>query len=154
MQIQDIYKLVHQAAMGSEHAALDPSSAREWLERELDEMGEGPVEPLMDPISADGEMLRVHLRPYVSSGSHIEMLLDAFLRTANDFHGEDDVLEANWESVVRTHLFPAPAMDEFIGVMKAHNFPAVHHSETYKQIYKPAYRVVWRKHFPYRENGG
>jgi len=153
MQIQDVYKLIHQAAMGNGHAVPDPSTAREWLERELAEMGAGPVEPLADPISADGEMLRVHLRPYLSSVDNVEALLDAFIRTANAFAGKTETLEANWDSAVRTRLWPATVMNEFIVAMRAQNYPAVHHSEDYRQKYKPAYRVVRRKYFPYQEIG-
>jgi hypothetical protein len=152
MQIQDLYKLVHQAAMGSEHAAPDPASARAWLESELDEMGDGPAEPLLDPISADGEILRVHLRPYQASGGNMELLLDAFLRTARDFHGELDTIEAYWAAAESTHLFPAPAMNEFIEAMRARNFPAVHHSENYEHSYKPAYRVVLHRYFPFKRS--
>ena len=154
MQIQDVYKLVHQAAMGNRHAAPDPSSAREWLERELAEMGSGPVEPFVDPISADGEMIRVHLRPYLSSGGNIETLLDAFIHTANEFNGKTEALEVNWNSAVQTQLWPATAMDKFIAMMRLQNYPVVHHSDGYHQKYKPAYRVVWRKYFPYQEIGG
>ena len=57
MQIQDLYKLLHQAAIGSEHALANPESARNWLTRELAEMGEGILELLTDPISADGGAL-------------------------------------------------------------------------------------------------
>ena len=63
MQARDVYKLLHQAAMGSEHAVTDIASARAWLERELAEIGPGPAEPLVDPISPDGQIARIHLRP-------------------------------------------------------------------------------------------
>jgi hypothetical protein len=68
MQIQDIYKLVHQAAMGSEHAISSARGPRMWLERELAEMGSGPEETLIDPISGDGQIVRVHLRPFLARG--------------------------------------------------------------------------------------
>ena len=68
MGIQDVYKLAHQAALGPGHAVGNPAGARDYLERELDDMGAGPVEPLFDPISADGELVRVHLRPYLEAG--------------------------------------------------------------------------------------
>jgi len=88
MQIQDVYKLLHQAAMGSEHAVSNPESARGWLIRELAEMGEGVPEPLIDPISPDDEIVRVHMRPYVAAGYDPDLLLDAFIRTANEYRGD------------------------------------------------------------------
>ena len=42
-QIKDVYKLLHQAAMGSEHAVQDEDGVRSWMERELKEMEEVPM---------------------------------------------------------------------------------------------------------------
>jgi hypothetical protein len=73
----------------------DPLSARNYLERELAKMGEGPAEPPIDPISPDGEMVWVHLLPYLASGGDTEDLLADFLDTASQYHGEIDHLEKN-----------------------------------------------------------
>ena len=142
LQIQDLYKLLHQAAMGSEHALSDLESARNWLIRELAEMGEGLLEPLIDPISADGGIVRVHLRPYIAAGHDPDLLLDAFIRTANEYHGNAHLLEQFWQAAVNMAHFPTAKMDEFIRSMKAQNYSAVHHSSEYEKLYRPAYRVV------------
>ena len=144
MQIQDVYKLVHQASMGSEHAVPNPESARNWLTRELAGMGEGPLEPLIDPISADGEIVRIHLRPYLAAGNDPDALLEAFLRTANEYRGEIRLLEGYWQAALATKKFPAAEMEEFIQSMKVKKYPAVHHSAEYEKSYRPAYRVVAR----------
>ena len=34
MQVQDVYKLLHQAAMGSEHAVVDETNARQGPAKE------------------------------------------------------------------------------------------------------------------------
>jgi hypothetical protein len=148
MQIQDVYKLIHQAALGNEHAAPDPESARKWTEREIAEMGDGPSEPVVDPISADGEIVRVHLRPFVSRGGSLEKLVEAFIRTANEHRGEIALLESFWATAIRMGIFPAADMDEFIQSVKAENYPAVHHSAEYRNAYHPSYRVVSQKHPP------
>jgi hypothetical protein len=142
LQIQDLYKLTHQASMGSEHAVSDPEAARKWLTRELAEMGDGPLEPMIDPISSEGKIVRVHLRPYVASGHDPDLLLEAFVRTANEYHGDVRMLEGYWQAAVSTANFPAVEMDEFFLSMKAQNYPAVHHSTEYEKSYRPAYRVV------------
>ncbi len=145
MQIQDVYKLIHQAALGSEHAAPDPESARKWIEREIADMGDGQNEPLVDPISPDGEIVRVHLRPYVLRGGSIAELVEAFIRTANEYRGEITLLESYWAAAVGLGHFPAAEMDEFIQPLKAENYPAVHHSAEYRNAYHPCYRVVSQK---------
>jgi hypothetical protein len=142
LQIQDLYKLVHQAALGSEHAVSDRGSVERWLTRELAEMGEGIPEPLIDPISHDGAIVRIHLRPYVTTGHDAMRLLDAFIRTANNHHGDVQLLEQYWQDVMTMDIFPVSEMDEFFGELKEKGFPAVHHSAEYESLYKPAYRVV------------
>ncbi len=142
MQIEDLYKLLHQGVMGSEHAVSDPAAARAWLERELGEMGAGPPEPLTEPISPDGRLLRVHLRPYVAQGGDAEALLAAFIRTANESHGDPRLLVRRWRLASGLRFFPRAEMERFFQSMQAQGFPAVHHSDTYSRLYRPAYRVV------------
>ena len=142
MQIQDVYKLLHQAALGSEHAVTSLDSARNWLLREMAEMGEGPPEPLIDPISPGGKIVRVHLRPLAAAGHDPDVLLDAFIRTVNEVHGDVRLLEKFWQAAIVTAKFPVVEMEEFFRSMKAQNCPAVHHSPEYEKLYRPAYRVV------------
>ena len=144
IQVQDVYKLIHQAALGSEHAIADPKSAREWMERELAEMGPGPDEPVVDPISGDGKIVRVHLRPFIADGGDPDVLLDAFIRTANEFRGDKNTLESYWKMVIEMPHFSRVEMSAFIVPLRAQNYPAVHHSEAYERAYRPAYRVILR----------
>ena len=146
LKIQDIYKLCHQAALGSEHAVSNPEIARVRLERELNEMGAGIPEVSLDPISPDGEIIRVHLHPYIATGGDSERLLSAFIRTANEYHGDIHTLEEYWQTAVFIAHFSFHALDEFIQPMKTQGYPAIHHSPEYEHLYRPAYRVVWRKY--------
>lgn len=84
LQTRGLYKLLHQAALGSEHAVSERGSVERWMARELQEMGEGVAEPLIDLISHNGETVRVHLRPYAAAGHGTGSLLDAFIRPANE----------------------------------------------------------------------
>ena len=145
MQIQDVYKLIHQAAMGSEHAISSADGARQWMERELLEMGAGPDEPVVDPISVDGQIVRVHLRPYIVQGGDTEALLNAFNRTANEFRGDLQILEGYWKSAVDMQHFLLEEMKRFIETMQTQKYPAVHHSPEFEDLYRPAYRGVWWK---------
>jgi hypothetical protein len=145
MQIQDVYKLIHQATMGSEHAVSNTNAVHKWMKRERSQMGNGPDEPMIESISADDQITRVHLRPFLAQGGNIENLLDGFIRTANEFHGDLQNLEDYWNITTKTQYFETLQMNEFIKSMKAKNYPAVHHSEKYGNLYLPAYRVVWRK---------
>jgi hypothetical protein len=150
MQIVDLYKLLHQAALGSEHTAHDEQIARDWLERELAEMGDGPDDPLMDLLPPDGRIVRVHLRPYAAAGKDPETLLQAFIRTANEWRGSPEMLKEYGAAAVRlaqagTGSIQPEEIEAFFAKMEEKHFPAVHHSEVYERLYRPAYRVVARQ---------
>ena len=153
VRLEDVYKLAHQAALGSEHAVLDRSAARRWLEQELAHLGEGPAEPLLDPISPDACILRVHLRPFVASGGDVAQLLEAFVRTAGEYRGSTTQLQAYWTSVEemttvgRLPFLHADAQD-YWRQMEALGYPAAHHSTIYRATYRPAYRVVAYEFLP------
>jgi hypothetical protein len=144
MQIQDIYKLIHQAALGSEHAAINRHEACMRLEREIMQLGSEDAELAIDPISVDGKIARVHLRPFFAENGDPEALLTAFIRTANEFHGDEQTLNNYWDIATRMGFFPGAAMNDFIQSMQ--NYPATHHSKIYTQRYRPAYRVVLQKY--------
>ncbi len=150
---EDLYKLIHQSAMGNEHAIQDEAAVRRWMERELDALGQGPSEPLLDPISPDGQILRVHLRPMLRSGLSVDELLQAFINSPQLFKGSRTVLEES----MRTALDLAAAgefgissahLQTFFDEMRAADLPAVHHSRFFEESYHPAYRVVVRQALP------
>lgn len=147
--VDDLYKLVYQAAMGSEHAVRDERAAGERLADEIAALGPGPQDPLADPISPDGQILRIHLRPFVQQGLNADRLLAAFIRTARDFQGQKQNIRRYGGSaceVALEGLLPiAPEeVEQAFADMEAGNFPPVHHSPLYEEHYRPAYRVVAR----------
>ena len=149
LQIVDLYKLLHQASMGSEHAVSDEAGVRAWLKREVATMGAGPADPLIDEISPTGEIVRVHLRPYLAAGHDPEKLLEAFLRTAREYRGSVEHLQqygkvAEWVASAGLLPFQPGQIGAFMQSMKQHGFPAAHHSQIYEELYQPAYRVVAR----------
>jgi len=150
MQAADLYKLLYQAALGSEHAVRDEQAARDWLERELAGLGDGPDDPLMDPLSPDGQILRVHLRPYLRAGKNPERLLRAFIQTANEWRGSLDKFKeygatARRQAQVGSGSIREEEIEAFFAKMEEQGLPAVHHSEVYKRLYRPAYQVVARQ---------
>jgi hypothetical protein len=151
--LDDLYKLVHQASMGSEHALTEETKARSFLLHELAAMGPGSDEPLLDPISGAGAIVRVHLRPFASLGLDPEVLAQAFVRTAREYHGTPDRVEAGLEDAAhlgreRRLSFGESDVRLLLLRMKDAGFPAAHHSAAFRSHYKPAYRVVARAFLP------
>ena len=151
MQLPDCYKLLFQACLGSEHAVGDPGAAKQWLERELATMGPGPVEPVIDPITPDGRIVRVHLRAFVLRKGDATRLVQAFGQTANTHRGSRESLAAAWELVIKLAAagelpFSAAAAQNYGREMAKAGYPAVRHSDKFRELYRPAYRVLAREH--------
>jgi len=124
--------------------------AAQWLEKELADLGPGPDEPVIDPIASDGRIVRVHLRAFVQHKGDTARLAQAFVQTANTYHGSREVLAAAWKQVTELAEagglpFTADAARKFGQAMAANGYPAAHHSEKFRQLYHPAYRVIARE---------
>jgi hypothetical protein len=147
LQAQDVYKLLHQTTMGSEHAVRDAETARAWLERDSSDLRDGPVDPLFDLISPDKRIARIHLRPYLQTSRNLETLLEAFIRTANEYRGDKPRLEnylGHALQLAREGRLPVAAkqLETLVESLRQDGYPAVHHSRVYEEAYHPAYRVV------------
>ena len=147
MQPTDVYKLLHQAAMGSAHAIDDTVGVRLWMEREVGVMGEGPREPMIDTIAPDGSVVLVHLRPWVAAGRPTEPLLAAFVASASAIP-QDTIRLVRYLALADTLAeqgqlpFGAASWRDLVTGLRRGGYPAVHHSPEYEAAYRPAYRVV------------
>ena len=158
MQLDDVYKLLHQAAMGPEHAIRDVHAAREWLVSEIAGLEDGPPEPTIDPISPDGQLARIHLRPYVRAGRSIDELLEAFVQTAQSHPLAPESLAkfcGCLGDLAGTGKLPfsREEVERYFATIAAQGYPVAHHSQTFRAHYRPAYRVVHVEHLTIADGG-
>ncbi len=154
LQVEDLYKLVHQSVAGPAHAIDDPEMARQWLDREWDSLDEPlNAEQMFEPLSGDGRLVRVNLRPWRAAGYSPEAVLSAFVRTAKTLppdtariRVELDAFSACSDRFADDLSLSAQAIRSFFDDHASDGYPAVHHSEGYAQRYRPAYRVVLRSY--------
>lgn len=147
MEAQDIYKLLHQAALGSEHAMSSPEAAREWLASEITQLSAGPDDPLIDPLRPDSMVVRVHLRPFLAQNGDTEALLGAFVHSSNTPVGSTRTLKRYLRYAARSSAAgeipsDADAFTVYVAQQARHGYPPAHHSEAYVAAYAPAYRVI------------
>jgi len=147
MQLADIYKLLHQAAMGAGHAVDDPVTALSRLQSEAAQLAAGPADPLVDPISPDGQLARIHLRPYLAAGHDLGALADAFVQTARVRPPDPDKLAkfcACLGDLAQAGGLPfsRQQVEAYVAQIVRQGYPVVHHSEAYRGAYAPAYRVI------------
>jgi hypothetical protein len=147
MEIQDLYKLAYQSALGAEHAAFSQDVLNNYLMQELSGLVEGPLESLIDPISPDGHIVRVHLRPFILAGGNPLKLSQVFWESAQAYHGTTDLLALFWLEVQQLAEageipFKLADLQSYFTDRQAGEFQPVHHSMVFREAYKPAYRVV------------
>lgn len=153
MELQDCYKLLFQACLGSEHAVTDSAAAARWMNEEIARLGNGPTEPMIDPITPDGSLVRVHLRAWIQQGRDPQALVNAFVATGRGYTGSRAALADAWAQVVAlaaegTLPFAADDARQFGQRMADAGYPVAHHSKTFNALYHPAYRVVAKAYLP------
>jgi hypothetical protein len=146
-KVEDIYKFVHQASFGSEHAVKDTIAVRKWMENEITDLDFSVNDELINQLSPNGELVRVNLRPYLKKGFNSDDLLNAFVETANNYKGSAEDFNLFWREAEKLaeenkFKFTAAELNTFFEDQAKKGYPAVHHSEEYEAEYKPAYRVV------------
>ncbi|MBN2054062.1 hypothetical protein JW905_04030 [bacterium] len=150
MAVQDVYKLLYQAAMGVGHALTEPEKAWRWLMEECREnasMEALPGEMMIEPVSPLAGLVRVNLRPFLVSGGEVSRLWRAFFDTARIVNPDLTRLRRYWgwfsdlcESA--DDLWEPGAVHDFWRHMTSLDLPVVNHSAQYRKAFRPAYRVV------------
>lgn len=149
IRIEDAYKWVYQATRGAEHAIPDEESARDWLESEWQTLNEPkPNEPLWQPLSPDGEIVRLNLRPFRARGGRMDDLLAAFVESSRKFDKNQSNLKAVWTELgkrLKQKPIGAIRWKDWTSLdrkIRLSGYPSIHHSESFKRVNQPAYRVL------------
>lgn len=145
----DVVKLCYQAVFGAEHLLEDREAAFQYLQREFDRVQPDEQEPLYECISDD--ICRVNLRAWKQRHLPVKWLFHMFVETASKPRQKTDKQFQHWlkeaENLADADVFGFDRKDweAFLASYPADRPVAVHHSETYRQAQKPAYRLVCRR---------
>lgn len=150
MQVIDLYKLLHQLTFSIGHRITSEKSEREWLEHEFRIYTPNSKDMMLENISTDQTLLRLHLRPYMAAGGTLEPLLAAYIRTGQVKQGNAAQMEANWQQLEAwlqanpklQQRFPAIDVRMVGRVQRENQWAAVQHSPEFFRAYNPAYRVL------------
>ncbi len=144
MQPRDILKLCYQAARGAEHLLADAARAQAYFDREYAATPADATLPLLEMISPD--VARVNLAVWKAANLPAEWLFRMFLHTASVPQGGENLLDTYLAeaTALLAELAPFPLTDwqEALAQWRDAGTPAVHHSEQYRALEKPAYRIV------------
>jgi hypothetical protein len=147
LELIDLYKLLHQSALGASHASAADDILEKEFNLEWDNLTGVHVEPAIDPISPDGKIARIHLRSYLSQDYSKDDLLMAFIRTANAHNGSQEKLKKFCNclrdlSKAKQLPFNPEDTEAFLNDVENKDYPTLRHSNIFKKEYEPSYRIV------------
>ncbi len=150
MQMGDLFKFLYQSAFGCEHMATSLPRAIEYIKKEADGRSGGGGR-LIDPL--DGDYSRVHLE-YAKEGLKAETLAALFCLSAKAEPCGADALEQKLDvahELVSQGVLPF-SVKEFVearDTWRAQGYPSLHHSDAFREAYRPAYRVISNEYLPF-----
>lgn len=153
MKARDAAKLCYQSEFGCGHFIADEKRAYDYLIEEMHEalkMSSMANEPFYENIG--GEYVRINIRKLNENKMSPQILFEKFVRSAKNNKGTKYGLTERFLCVRQLSEqgnapFELKEFDEFTGryaeltSQKGLLLP-IGHSDEYRQIYKPAYRVV------------
>ena len=150
----DLYKSCFQDYMGAEHIVSDRERVKAYLDEELNttDMNDLP-EWYYEPCGIKGRYVRVSLRTVKEGLITEDMLLDAFVRSANTKRPSVKSWSRRWHKIIGTidrmnlNLPDYDREKQFIDSILSVGKYAISHSSDYREAYHPHYRIVERRIF-------
>ena len=145
MEIKDVVKLIYQSEFGGGHMISDSEMSLKRIQEEYKMLNEDMVSmSAVEPIG-DG-MCRMYLT-VLTNGMNPEVLNQIFVKSANHRKGTvaglEEKLNKFLEACEKNILhYDADDVKKFCGTWKQEGYPAISHSDFYRNQYHPAYRVV------------
>lgn len=149
-RLLDIYKSCFQDYMGAEHLVSDKQRVKSYLDEELLSTSLDDLMPwYYEPCGIDGQYVRVSIRAVKENKVSEDLLLDAFIRSANsDRRPSVESWRDQWHMIIGTidqMQLTIPSYqedDEFIDSILTVGKYAISHSPEYREAYRPHYRIV------------
>lgn len=146
VELRDIYKLLHQSVFGPEHlgeGASEGAIAEEMRKAEEAGFEEAPLEP----ISIDARACRVNLRAARRLGIPASLIANAMSRSAKRFECDRGAFGRLWRELGNSlndlsKKFTFEDYEELFRTATEKGFPPLRHSSSYRELNRPAYRVL------------
>lgn len=131
IKAQDLAKLAYQSEYGPAHLAFDPEAALWEIDTEWESLA--PNTPIREPEPIGNGLCRYHMNVGCDSSLAAPLLTELCLRTAAEYQGSHERL---------AEKLPLLGSDPWIEEWKAAGCPPVRHSDTFRIVYTPHYRVL------------
>ena len=148
MQPRDAVKLLYQSQFGGGHLIADEAACLEFLNREYAATAQTGT-ALLEQIG--NGMVRVQLAALDAHGYTPAQLGQDFIRSAAAVRGNIDAFRKSLALLAELTQagqmpFSARELEAYLSEYEAAGYPAVSHSDDYRNAYHPAYRVLHHDH--------
>ena len=149
LEIRDILKYLYQSSFGCEHMISSKHRAYEYLVREYSNTK--PIKPpYTEPL--DGDYSRVSLG-VIGEGMSIKTLSEMFYMSAKKEKNGYDTLKNKLniaQNMIKEGIlsFCDNEFNKECAEWANNGYPAIHHSEKFRKLYNPSYRVISNKYIP------
>jgi uridine kinase len=148
MEIQDMLKYIFQSSFGCEHMVSSEGFAIDYIKKEYASTVKGD-NPLTDAL--DGEYSRVSLSYLDKEGLSAETLGRLFYLSAKkETQGKENLEKKllTLKELVNDGALPFSTYEteKIINEWADSGYPAIHHSDAFRNEYHPAYRVIDNKY--------
>ena len=149
-RLLDIYKSCFQDYLGAEHLVSDKERVKAYLDQELETTKLDELMPwYYEPCGVDSNYYRVSIRTIKENIISEDLLLDAFVRSANSVERPSVESWRDWWHVIIGTIdqmqldLPHYEVDkQFIDSILSVGKYAISHSPEYREAYRPHYRIV------------
>ena len=149
-RLLDIYKSCFQDYMGAEHLVSDRQRVKAYLDEELQTTSLDDLMPwYYESCGVNGQYIRVSIRAIKENLITEDLLLDAFIRSANsEKRPSVESWRDEWHKIISTIDqmeigLPRLGQDRaFIDSILTVGKYAISHSPEYREAYRPHYRIV------------
>lgn len=149
MEPTDAVKLIYQNEFGGGHLIRDEQAVLRYLQQEYAHTEPMAALPLWEPIG--NGIVRVNLAALPAQ--RLSWLGEAFLRSAtihkgslNRFLSKLDVLTRLADEGIFS--FTPAQLGSYLAEYAKAGYPAVSHSQIYRDAYRPAYRIILKELLP------
>lgn len=139
MEIRDAVKFLYQHFWGPGHLISDEDAALIRLETEWAGVCPDKSAPLYEELG--NGLCRLNLNRCKAEGLSVSLFARLFFLTAHSFTPNPSGLEQALD-LVYTLPFPKEDVDRYLADYRGRGCPMVSHSERFRHLYTPAYRIV------------
>jgi len=147
-ELQDILKMLYQNEFGPKHLAENEIECFKSLSNEINNINYDESEELFEDIGEGA--LRLNLKA-IPVGTDLNYINKIIVNSANDFCGTNEKLVVKFGLLVvmaqnNEIPFDIQKVRDETNAFAKNGFKPISHSEVYKQIYSPSYRVISKKY--------